>query len=80
MQYAEWARLLSGLLPETPLGRIVGIRAETDHKVIKAYGQYERDIRRKWALHQASKMSKEQSNDSIVDLQKMLKGLFGRKE
>ena len=33
MSYAEFCSLLSGIMPDTPLGQVVSIRAEKDMKV-----------------------------------------------
>lgn len=48
MSYSEFCSLLAGIMPETPLGRIVGIRAETDRKVIKKFSKEERAIHNNW--------------------------------
>lgn len=78
ISYAEWARLVSGLMPETPLGRVVQIRMETDQKVIAKYGEYERKVRADWNKFKHSQQTPEQSAKAIEDLQTMLKNLFAR--
>lgn len=55
MTGAEFVVLLKGLSSETPLGRIVSIRAETDKETIKGFGPGERRIRREWAQKQSKK-------------------------
>ena len=37
MTWSEFATLLSGLMPDTPLGQIISIRAEKDKEVIKRF-------------------------------------------
>lgn len=48
MAFGEFCRLLSGLMGDTPLGRVVRIRAEKEHKVIMQFGEYEKKIRKDW--------------------------------
>ena len=50
MSWNEFCSLLSGLMPDTPLGRIVAIRAESDPKVIKEFSKEQRAIRNEWLL------------------------------
>ena len=44
----EFLRLLAGIMPDTPLGRLVAVRSETNTEVIKTFGAAERKIRRDW--------------------------------
>lgn len=50
MSWNEFCSLLSGIMPDTPLGRIVAIRAESDPKVIKEFSKDQRAIRNEWLL------------------------------
>ncbi len=79
ISYAEWARLVSGLMPETPLGRVVQIRMEKDPKVISKFGDYERRVRAEWNKFKYSQQTQEQSTKSVEELQMMLKNLFARR-
>ena len=79
ISYAEWARLVSGLMPETPLGRVVQIRMERDPKVIAKFGEYERRVRADWNHFKHSKQTPEEAQQSIEQLQNMLKNLFTRR-
>lgn len=76
ISYAEWSRLLSGLMPETPLGKIVRIRMEKDSKTLQNYGTYERQVRADWALFKNRKKTPAELKRDTVELQKMLKTLF----
>jgi len=76
--YAEWSRLLSGLLPSTPLGQIIKIRAERDSKVIREYGDYEKSVREAWNAFKISNQTKEEQIASITDVQAMFKNLFSK--
>ena len=46
--FGEFCRLLKGLMPDTPLGRAVEIRAEKRAEIIKNFGPYESKIRADW--------------------------------
>lgn len=48
MTWRKFKILLSGLLPETPLGKIVQIRSENDPDVLKGYTMQQHAIRNKW--------------------------------
>ena len=59
MTWYDFNLALMGLLPETPLGRIVEIRTEKDPKKIQKMSSWEREKRLEW---QEFKMRKEISN------------------
>ena len=46
--FGEYCRLLAGLMADTPLGRVVAIRAEKNPEKIRNFGEYERGVRKKW--------------------------------
>ena len=48
ISFGEFCRLLSGLMADTPLGRVVAVRGEKSPEKIKGFGDYERGVRRKW--------------------------------
>lgn len=81
MSWNEFCVLLSGLLPETPLGRIVSIRAETDTKVIKSFSPEQKRIHREWQLRIAKLKSydKEALDREMQALSNTLKELFGKR-
>ena len=37
LRYSDWIKMVSGLMDDTPLGRIVMIRSETDKERIKIF-------------------------------------------
>ena len=45
MSWYEFSYLLEGLSGDTPLGRIIAIRAENDPEVLKGFSAHERRIR-----------------------------------
>jgi Bacteriophage Gp15 protein. len=66
MKWDEFCALLSGLSPESPLGRIVQIRAENDPKILKNFTVHQRKIRNEWRNKKALKVS-EKTMDSVLN-------------
>lgn len=54
MTWDEFCSLLAGLSAESPLGRIVQIRSETDRKVIGRFNAHQRKIHSEWRHRKAS--------------------------
>ena len=48
MSWDEFTTLLGGINGDTPLGRIVSIRSETDPETIKRFTPAEKKIRNEW--------------------------------
>lgn len=78
MSWSEFCSLLSGIMPDTPLGYVVGIRAEKDSKVIKNYTNDQKKIKRDWAYRQNQK--RKENPDAYKDywsrMQADLKSMF----
>jgi len=68
MGWQEFKTLLAGISPDTPLGRIVAIRAEDDKDVIKNFNQHERKIHSEWRNRQAKRKNQ---NDISAYLESM---------
>lgn len=66
MKWEEFKQLLSGIGTETPLGRIVSIRSETDKNVLKRYTKEQRRIRNEWLQKKAKKVSQAEM-DQILE-------------
>ena len=64
MTWSEFATLLSGLMPDTPLGQIISIRAEKDKEIIK---RFTKDQRRQ---------SKNVDKESYEDAMNAFKNMF----
>lgn len=79
MPWSEFINLLTGLLPETPLGAIVKIRSENDPEVLKHFNADQRAIRNKWRERQALTQldNPEVLKQSMDNLSRMLKSMFG---
>lgn len=60
MKWDEFRDLLVGIGPETPLGRIVSIRAEEDEDVLKHFTKEQHRIRNEWRNKRAQKVSEEE--------------------
>ena len=45
-------------MPETPLGRVVSIRAEKDPKIIKNFTKEQKKIRNDWIIRRNKKLMK----------------------
>ncbi len=60
MKWDEFRALLSGLGPDTPLGRVVQIRSEEDEEVLKYFTPEQKRIRREWRLRNAEEKSEEE--------------------
>ncbi len=56
MSWSEFCSLLSGIMPDTPLGSIVSIRVEKDPKRIKEFTADQRKIRNDWLIKRNKKL------------------------
>lgn len=56
MKWDEFKALLSGISPDTPLGRIAAIRAEDDKEVLKHFSREQHRIRSEWRNRTAGKV------------------------
>ena len=59
MNWREFVYLLEGLSGDTPLGRIIAIRAENDPEVLKQFNAHQRQIRNDYRRKMAMKKPKE---------------------
>ena len=67
-------------MPDTPLGEVVQIRAETDRERIAKMTVTEKRIRSDWAAFKARKAHKDKTANmmSVAQLQQLLCSLAGR--
>lgn len=81
MSWNEFCTLLSGLMPDTPLGRVVSIRAETDPDIIKNFNDGQRRIYNEWRARIIRKRRENpEAYKKYVDkFQQFLKDAFGKK-
>lgn len=80
MQWDEFCTLLAGLMPDTPLGQVVSIRAEKDPKTIKQFSSTQRKIHNDWRSFTAKQKlnNPEGLKQDNINMEKMLQSLFGK--
>lgn len=79
MRWDEFCTLINGLMPETPLGRVVSIRSEQNNDTIRKFNSDQMRIYSDWKNRQARKQlqNPEVLEKSMDALNSMLKGMFG---
>lgn len=79
MPWSEFSNLVTGLLPETPLGAVIKIRSEDDPDTLKRFTRDQMEIRNKWRDRQALQQldNPEILKQSMDSLSKMLESMFG---
>lgn len=60
MQWDEFKALLSGISPDTALGRIVSIRAEDDKNILDNFTPEQHKIRNEWRNKRAQNKTDEE--------------------
>lgn len=70
--------LISGLLPDTPLGKVIQIRSESNKEMLKLYTPEMNKIRNDWRNRMAKDKLKDQKalDQTFDNMEKMLKVLF----
>lgn len=77
VSWDEFKSLLSGIDPETPLGRMVAIRSETDKDVIKNYNRDQKRIYDAWRNIKAESMAPATYDQEMKALEQMFAQLCG---
>lgn len=77
MGYSELSNLISGLMPNTPLGNIIQIRSEDDEEVLKNFTQEQKNIRWEYRRKIAKKIDDEEYKNVIAEFQKAFKEMAG---
>lgn len=77
VSWDEFRSLLSGLSPDTALGRIVAIRSETDSKVIEHFTSDQKRIYNEWQNRRVKAMPQDVFEKEMENLEKMFAGLLG---
>ena len=78
MPWEEFKQLLSGISSDTPLGRVVSIRSETDRKVLRRFTKEQRRIRNEWMQRKVKRVSESDMNKILEGFKKMFKDMSGR--
>ena len=78
ISWREVKMLVSGLLGDTPLGRVIQIRAENNKEVLKTFTPEMKKIRSDWRNKQAKERLKDEEklNLTFKNMEKMLEILF----
>ena len=81
MQWTEFCIFVSGLMPDTPLGQVVSIRAEQDMEIIRKYTPEQNRIYSDWQSRIARKKleNPEQLEKDMENLSKTLAAAFGKR-
>jgi hypothetical protein len=79
MSWAEFCSLLSGIMPETPLGQIVSIRAEEDKDRLKTFSKEQHQIRNDWRNRNnpVMEMTDEEKAKKAKEFQNIIAKAFG---
>lgn len=77
MEWREFSALLSGIMPETPLGQIIQIRSEEDKDILKNFTTEQKRIRSEWRSRFAKKVSEKDAEAAIKEFQQMMAKAFG---
>lgn len=73
MEWREFVTLLSGIMPETPLGQIIKIRAEDDNDILQHFTTEQHRIRNIWRNRQMQQVLKHSDKNEVM---KQMKAMF----
>ncbi len=78
MPWSEFCTLLAGIMPETPLGQVVSIRAENDKDILKNFSKEQHKIRNEWRsrISRAVVMDKAEMERQVKVFQEAMKRAF----
>lgn len=78
MSWSEFCTLLSGIMPETPLGQIVNIRSENDKDILKNFTREQHRIRNEWRNRRTRvvSMNKKEMKEQVKMFQNAMKQAF----
>lgn len=79
MSWNEFCTLLTGIMPETPLGQIVSIRSEENKDILKNFTKEQHEIRNNWRsrVNPVRDMSDEDKEKSTREFQEIIMKAFG---
>lgn len=79
MTWDEFCTLLSGIMPETPLGQIVNIRSENDREKLKHFTPEQKRIRSEWRNRQVkkAKFNPLEAAKAVEEFERMIAKAFG---
>lgn len=77
MKWREFKALVSGLSSDSPLGKLVCIRAEDDPEVLKHFSKAQRSIRNEWRSRRAKAMPRKDLDQFLASMQQAFQGMSG---
>lgn len=77
VSWDEFRSLLAGISPDTPLGRVVAIRSETDRDVIKHFTRDQKRIYDEWRKRYVKTIRPETYREQMIELEKTFAALCG---
>ena len=79
MSWNEFCTLLTGIMPETPLGQIVSIRSEENKDILKNFTKEQHKIRNEWRnrVNPIRDMSDKEKEESMREFQNIIMKAFG---
>ena len=78
MSWDEFCTLLAGIMPKTPLGEIVSIRAEENKDILKNFTKEQHKIRNDWRNRNnpIKDMTDEEKAEKVKEAQQLFKNMF----
>lgn len=73
--WGEFVMLLAGIMPDTPLGQIVSIRAETDPEMLKCFNDEQRRIHDEWEASRAEQMNRQDYDRAMAAFSALFRGM-----
>ena len=77
VSWDEFRSLLAGLSPETPLGRMVAIRSESDDNVIEHFTADQKKIWNAWRNRKAENMTQTEYDQQMIELERKMAAVCG---
>lgn len=75
MSWREFSYMMEGLSGDTPLGRLISIRAEKDPEQIKKFTPEQRKIRNEYLAKQAKHKSQKQVDEALEGMKNAFIGM-----
>ncbi|MCR0146352.1 Gp15 family bacteriophage protein [[Clostridium] innocuum] len=66
MDWIEFTTLLAGIMPDTPLGNIISIRAEDDADTLEHFSEEQHRIRDEWRDKQTQRMIESMNKEEVM--------------
>lgn len=80
MKWREFSAFIAGLNRDTPLGKVVAIRAEEDPARLREFTPEMRRIRSAWRSRKAKEMPQQRVTDFLESMKKAFLALAGESE